>query len=1066
MRTVSILQPFLSMMLILSSGFGQMVSAGVREKAIVNLTFDHSGEAANTASPGAVALQDSAVAGTGADTPALPNGGTAISSVFNPAAPGNSLLLDASTKQVLTLASSADTQQTAAVTVSGFFASLHPLSDNSFHGLFAKRQPAAPNKTNYGVNFNPASDSFQVYVNDGSGFKSAVFSVKTAIGARRRTHLAASFETVDAPGADADADVDDLRVRLFVNGVPIAASSVSAGFADGTSAWLQDVKLDACTSDTPLIVGGSHAEGEYTRLICDDICLFSSALSDEDARLLFQETAGSAAEEIIREQSGSGAETARLPVVSRFSPLALTAGQKNHLTIFGSNLQGAVLHLPIPGVNVVTVPANESNKAEFEVTLPKETVPGRYLLRIFTSEGSGRPGLISIDGLPQHLEEQFSESSPAGSFPFAVSGVVSGTEQKRVYFTGKKGQRIAVEVEARRIGSALDPVVEIKTALSAPIAVQWKRPDLAGDARADVTLPADGLYFAEVHDLQFRAPANSPWRLLIGDLPASSLAYPPVLTSASNVLRTVGSEGVSESVTVGTSPGAAKIEAGSPLMAFPALITSTGREVSEPLEGTFDPAPVDATFAAAPFAPLNVNGRISAAGEKDSVLLTVTPKQTLHITVAARSLASPLRPELSVFNGDARIAFSDGDSGSSDPSADVTVPDGVTQLKIQVRDFTERGNAASIYRLHVSRKDRPDFILQTSSDALRIPLNGSAPLKLSIVRQSASFRYTGPVRLSVTGMPGLSLFPNVIPASEQDQEILLVVTRTEVGKTSDTAGQGIAAEGSLAIVGQTEGLESNVTSALKLNLSSLPQDSLTFRETSLPAGSAAAVPAIVTLNSVPPVVLRGIPISVSIRVLPLAEVTEPFVRLEMLTTERTRKADPNNPASASLPMVSAPEFQFGSVSSPSIPLNIDVPADVVQSSIDAIIGAEFVSHPLSGSTGSKAWTAPIRFTVESAVILSGLAEPTKAKKATTASVAGLLRRHPQFSEPVNVVVEGLPAGYSATPVAVASDQTAFTVSIVIPEAASAGEVPNVSVRAQRSNGTSISPPVPLKLVIE
>ncbi len=125
-----------------------------------------------------------------------------------------------------------------------------------------------------------------------------------------------------------------------------------------------------------------------------------------------------------------------------------------------------------------------------------------------------------------------------------------------------------------------------------------------------------------------------------------------------------------------------------------------------------------------------------------------------------------------------------------------------------------------------------------------------------------------------------------------------------------------------------------------------------------------------------------------------------------------------------------------------------------------------MTQPLSPQVGSKAWTAPIVLTVTDATTIALPADPVKGKKASAMMASGQLRRHALFADAVTLMIDGLPQGWSAAPVPVASGQSDFTLSISIPENAAPGEVPNVSVRVQHGNGATISKPVPLKLVVE
>lgn len=1026
----------------------------VKDRAVFSLNF----EGAVTDS-GLPAVADSAKSGVTADIVSLPSGGRRVADLFQLGSGGSSLLLDPAKNQVVSIASSADLSQTAAVTVSGLFANLHAADDNVFRGLFARRQPDGPAKTNYGINFNPAADILQVYVNDGSGFKVVTYTVKNTIGIRRRVHMSAVFSSGDAPGADTDGDADDVRIQLFVNGAAVVP--VSAPIADGSSGWLADVALSNCVAETPLTVGGSFLNGEPARIICDEFHVFPEALTETDAAALFRESAGGAAESLAAEQSDASLTPGTSPQISDLSQYALTIAQTGRLTVSGSSLEGAHFHIGAIGLTFTATDDSTGQQANFDVTIPADVVPGRYRMWITTASGVSASRIISIDGLKQHHEGQFTEAAPAVELPVAVSGRISGTEQKRIFFSAKAGQRIVAEVESRRLGSGLDPVVEIKTSAASPLAIQWQQPDLSGDARAVVTLPADGLYFVEVHDLQYRAPAGSFFRLLLGDLPASSAVFPPILTSASTVIRSTGLTGISEPITLKAGGDRVVVESGTSLLPLGAMTDQSGTDITEPVDGSFDAAAVDATFTTAPFRPLFINGRIVKPGETDQVLLTVTPGQALHFSVATRQFSSPLRAELNVFAGDAQVASSNGSSGVAEAAADYTVAEGVTQLRVQIRDFTGRGSAASVYRVQVARKDRPGFQLQARDASLRLPANGSVPLRVSVVRQSPSFRFFGAIRLSVSGVSGVSIVPDQIVASEQNQDVLLMLTRSAAAGTETDAESG-----HLEIIGQSTGLDPNVSERMSIPLDSASRSSLTFREDLLVSSRAESIPATVLLQSIPPVLFRGIPAVIPVKVLPLGETVPPFVRFQMLTTEAVRRQDPDVAGSPLLPLVEADEFQVTKVSEAPISLRISVPSDVAETTIDAVIGAAFVPQPAGADSGSNAWTAPIRLTVQNAATLVTSADPVKASRLATITVTGTVRRHPQYEGEVSVNVEGLPQGYSAPAVTVAKDQSTFSLALTVPEQAAPGEVPNLSIRGRSSAGSIITPAVPLKVTVD
>ncbi|MFM7058884.1 MAG: hypothetical protein ACKO2P_18390, partial [Planctomycetota bacterium] len=803
------------------------VAAEIRDRAVVRLRLDEG--AGNPADSGSV--------GKGADAVTLPASASSSTSVFTPGSEGRCLLLEPASRQFISIDGKGDTSRPDAVTISGFFASLHPLTDGDFHGLFAKRNGNNGSPTNYGINFQPSTDNFQLYVHDGTGYKVANYSVKAAIGSRRRVHLSAAFDQADAPGADADADADDVRVRLFVNGVPLAPVKATGGLIEGAVGWLTDTSLARCVSETPLTIGSSFPDGEFTRLFCDDICVFPEALSDADAAALFAEAAGAAAPEIKAEQ-GLAEPPSSQPRIAQTNPHSAEIGRTTRITLTGTQLTAARLLADIPGITATAVEGSNTDRALFDVAVDPAVAPGRYLVRCVTSGGVSNPAIVSFDRVPTVPDGTFTEAAPATAFPVSAAGQISGTEQRRIWFKAAAGQKLVAEVEARRIGSMLDPVLEIRSQSGGPLAIQWQQFELQGDARTAVVIPAEGLYYVELHDLQFKAPGSSSFRMILGDLPPSAIAFPPVLAAAETQVRAADPGSLSAQPAAIRKAGSGLAGNATPaVLPLPPLRVEPGVHIVEPAEGTFAADALDATFAAAPFPALHISGRIAAEKETDAINIKVTPKQTLHFSITARQFGSPLRSRLLLYNGDALVAQNDGEAGLNDPSFAFAVPDGVAQLQVRVQDVNLRGSPAHVYRLQIARNDRQAFILNTPDTGVRLPANGSAPLRLNVIRQSPSFRYTGAIRLSTAADSGVVVVPDVIAPAEQDQQVLLMVTRSSARAADAAPGE------SLRIEARAEGSDAPFTTSVLVGAEGIPTTVLTLPGETLVAGPAAPVDA-------------------------------------------------------------------------------------------------------------------------------------------------------------------------------------------------------------------------------
>ena len=72
------------------------------------------------------------------------------------------------------------------------------------------------------------------------------------------------------------------------------------------------------------------------------------------------------------------------------------------------------------------------------------------------------------------------------------------------------------EVEARRCGSAIDPVLRILDGNGKQLARSDDAPGAGLDARIDFTFPREGNYYVEVHDARFSKQAQNFYRLKMG----------------------------------------------------------------------------------------------------------------------------------------------------------------------------------------------------------------------------------------------------------------------------------------------------------------------------------------------------------------------------------------------------------------------------------------------------------------------------------------------------------------------------------------------------------------------
>ena len=97
---------------------------------------------------------------------------------------------------------------------------------------------------------------------------------------------------------------------------------------------------------------------------------------------------------------------------------------------------------------------------------------------------------------------------------FVVAGSIDRPKDVDVFaFAGKRGQKLRVETQAFRFGSALDPQLTLYRAGSLQVDVLTK--SLAGDRFFEVELPFDDQYFIVVNDANDTGSAIHVYRLIV-----------------------------------------------------------------------------------------------------------------------------------------------------------------------------------------------------------------------------------------------------------------------------------------------------------------------------------------------------------------------------------------------------------------------------------------------------------------------------------------------------------------------------------------------------------------------
>src|SRR5262249_25036299 len=114
----------------------------------------------------------------------------------------------------------------------------------------------------------------------------------------------------------------------------------------------------------------------------------------------------------------------------------------------------------------------------------------------------------------------------------AVDGYCDELASAYFKFNARKGQRMAFEVVAQRVGSMLDPVLRLLDARGREVAYVDDVPGIGADARLDHKFPAAGSYVVEVPDTRSQGGTRHRFHMRAGNAPLSKFSFMPVVDAS------------------------------------------------------------------------------------------------------------------------------------------------------------------------------------------------------------------------------------------------------------------------------------------------------------------------------------------------------------------------------------------------------------------------------------------------------------------------------------------------------------------------------------------------------
>ena len=671
---------------------------------------------------------------------------------------------------------------------------------------------------------------------------------------------------------------------------------------------------------------------------------------------------------------------------------------------------------------------SNNNQAIIEFTTANES-PGIHWVRIVSDKGITNPIAFALDDLSQTAFSESIKTTPAAVYGNLVGGAILKTS-----FHGKQGVPLVVDIEGRRLGSDIRPVLRLHNSQGVQIAWSPPQPTLSGDARIQTTLPTDDTYTVELHDILFKGPANGTFRLKIGALQFADMVFPMgTLANTDANLQFICGNLTTTATNANQSMGAHPLKlpvAPNVTGTRPYVLFSTYPEFIE----NDDANEVGSV-------PVGINGRLSAKGEQDKFIVSTTPGTKLRINVLARQAGSPLDAVLTVQDAQGKqLGRNDDRPGNSDPGLDITIPKDNKSITVILSDLQNRGGKDYVYHIDIQNLSAPRFSISTPTNRIQVPGGSTQTLFVNITRQG----YNGPINLSLPNLPdSIALSGTHVPAgstrallsiSATPGDVLPLITQLRATGTGDHADLQ-----AIAFVGD-DSKHYRVQPYLKSKLA-------------IARVSTSPITATLRIPTSELEVAQGkfLPLEVH---LTRTENTSGKIRMRLISTQlQPRKKIKQggkdvevNDLDRTLRLV---EESLVETDKNKHAVNVWVPHDLGTMPNNVAIIAELLSQD-NKTVLATTTTRQLTITPLQALVLK-LTSPANvtafAGEGEAGSVSGTITRADMFDKAVTITLRGLPKGYTAPSLEIAADVNEFTLPIQFSKEAKPGDLKNIKLVA-------------------
>ena len=473
------------------------------------------------------------------------------------------------------------------------------------------------------------------------------------------------------------------------------------------------------------------------------------------------------------------------PSISSLTPAVLPPGKTTEVTIHGGKLERPLqVWASFPAEVELIAPANEEEAKKVDAVrcriTPADGISvGVAGIALGNKAGSSAVHFFVIDDLPPLLDNgdnHSTEKAQLVTLPTGMTGTIDGSHRDYYAFEAVKGQRVAVEVLASRLGSTMDPVVRLLDGQGNELVMADDNEGIGADCRFSRTLEQEGRYIVEVADNKFQGGLR--YYLRVGDFPIVTAPFPLGAQRGTTVKLgflgqdqgeveslelTVPSDLPSERLAVGARfPGGSS--SGMAVIAIDSLAEQVEAEPNDDLEqGT------EVTFPGA------VSGGLLEQGDRDHFSFNATKGQVLNFRILSRSLGSAAYLQLRVLNGEGGQVATTSVSDAAELSLRYTIPDD-GKYSLLVDDLLRRGGPDFVYRIAVTLGNSFNLTLKNDKATVNKFVvgkgNGAFAFPITVGRVG----YEGPITISLEpALEGVQIWNGVIAEKAKEARPIVVI---------------------------------------------------------------------------------------------------------------------------------------------------------------------------------------------------------------------------------------------------------------------------------------------------